>query len=404
MWSEPELRPCNPPPSMRPQSPLLLASLLCPATRVQGELPPQEYDYGFQLYQEDANRIRVEAEYLRGRIELNEDTAFRFQYLHDAISGATPTGALPGSVQPFYAEIDDVRRGILGAVSRQFGDHRVEAEFSRSVEEDYVSRGFALTDTWELNQKNTTLSFGFNYLDDTVEVPGLGDRDKTSYDFFTGISQLLGKDTVVSANFTLGYAEGYLNDPYKVIQRTTVVSFPDGAGGTIEIPVVSVFRENRPDSRLRQVLQLGARHYFHAADGALDGVVRFSHDDYGVFSQTVQLEWRQELGENFQAVPFVRYYRQDEADFFTNTIDAYPGTPPADPNGTGPNYSADFRLSSFDAISGGLRLNYRFKDHFSLSAAYERYVMDGTGGSSGEAPDAAYINADIWTFGIRTAF
>jgi hypothetical protein len=384
--------------------PLLVASLLCPALRVQGEveIPPQEYDYGFQLYQEDDNRIRVEAEYLKGRIELNEETAFRFQYIHDAISGASPTGALPASVQPFYAQLEDVREGLLGAVSRQFGDHRAEVEFSYSGEDDYISRGLALTDTWELNQKNTTLRLGFNYLDDDVEIASLGDQDKNTYDFFTGISQILGKNTVVSANLTLGYAEGYLSDPYKVVQRTTIVTIPGPF--PIEVPVVTVHRENRPDSRFRQVLRLGARHYFDPVNAALDGVLRLSHDDFGIFSQTVQIEWRQEIGEHFQVVPFIRYYHQSEADFFTNTLDDYPGTPPAFPDGSGPNYSADYRLSSFDSLSGGLRLNYRFNEHFSLSAAYERYVMDGTGGASDRSPDQAYADADIWTFGIRTAF
>lgn len=386
------------------RSPILLASIVVPSLRAQVELPPQEYQYGFQLYQEDDNRIRVEAEYLRARIDFDAETAVRFQYLRDAISGASPTGVLPGSAQPFYAELEDVRRGVLGAISRQFGDHRAEIEFSRSEEDDYVSRGLALTDTWELNQKNTTLRFGLNFLDDTVLVPGLGDRRKRTTDFFAGISQLLDKDTVLTANFTVGHAEGYLNDPYKVVQRTGFVSVPDGSGGTIDIPIVQVFRENRPDSRLRQVLQLGARRYFEPVDGALDGILRLSHDSFGIFSQTVQFEWRQQIGKSFQAVPFIRYYHQNEADFFTNTLDAFPGTPAADPRGSGPNYSADYRLSSFDALSGGLRLSFQISGNFSATAAYERYVMDGTGGSAGRSPDPAYPAADIWTFGIQATF
>lgn len=384
--------------------PLLIASVLAPALRVHGELPPQEYEYGFQLYQEDDNRIRVEAEYLRAQIELNPETSVRFQYLRDAISGASPTGALPGSAQPFLANLEDVRRGILGAVSRQFGDHRAEIEFSRSEEDDYVSRGIAITDTLELNQKNTTLRFGLNYLDDTVLVPGLGDRDKRTTDFFAGVSQLLDQNTVISANLTLGHAEGYLNDPYKLVQRTDVITLPDGLGGTIDVPIVNVFRENRPDSRFRQVLQFGARHYFEPVDAALDGILRLSHDSFGVFSQTVQFEWRQQVGKSLQAVPFIRYYHQNEADFFTNTLDAFPGTPSGNPNGSGPNYSADYRLSSFDSLSGGLRLSYQVTENFSATAAYERYVMDATGGASGRSPDQAYISADIWTFGIRAAF
>jgi len=391
---------------MRTRPTLLLAPLILPATHARGEIPHQTYDYSYQLYEEDGDRIRVEAQYLRGSIEFDEDTSFRFQYLHDAISGSSPTGAQPGSVQPFYAELDDVREGILGAISRRIGDHRIELEVSRSKENDYVSRGFALTDTLELNQKNTTLTFGLNYLDDRVTVPGLQKKDKHAYDLFTGISQVLGKNTIVSANLTLGYTEGYLNDPYKAVQRNESIFIPDGFGGFIEIPVVNLYRENRPDSRFRQVLELGARHYFPAPDAALDATLRLSHDDYGIFSQTLQVEWRQAIGEKVEVVPFLRYYHQNEADFFVNTLNEKlpTGTPPGDPDGSGPHYSADYRLSSFSAISAGVRMSCRFTDHLSATASYERYVMDGSGGSSGRAPHEAYPSADIWTFGLHAAF
>ena len=392
---------------MKPRH-LALAPLIFPATSSFGApLLPEEqrYDLSYQLYQEDDERIRVESYYLRGELDFGSDTMFRFQYLNDAITGASPTGALPGGIQPYLSDVDDVRTGILGALSRQFGDHRVELELSRSDENDYLSRGLALSDVLELNQKNTTVTFGFNLLDDIVEVQGLGDRDKNSYDLFGGVSQIIDKNTVVSANLTLGYSEGYLNDPYKVVQRTDIVLVPDGSGGTIEIPVVNLYRENRPDSRFRQVLQFGGRHYFEAADGALDAVLRFSHDDYGIFSQTVQLEWRQEVGEHFQVVPFFRFYHQNAADFFMHSIDGLPiAEPSADPDGSGINYSADYRLSSFDAISGGLRLAYQFNDIFAATAAYERYVMSGTGSASDRSQDEAYISADIWTFGISAKF
>ena len=115
-------------------------------------------------------------------------------------------------------------------------------------------------------------------------------------------NQILDKNTTVSASLTLGYSDGYLNDPYKSVQRTDIVSIPDGDGGFIEFPVVNLYRENRPDSRFRQVVQLGGRHYFEAARGALDAVYRFSHDDYGVTSNTLQLEWRQAVGSKLGLV------------------------------------------------------------------------------------------------------
>src|SRR6187549_2453650 len=187
---------------MSSNRPLIFLPLLCPAAG-RADVRPQQYDYSYQYYDEGPERIRVESHYLRGRIDLDDETSFRFQWLNDAISGASPTGALPGSVQPFLAELDDVRTGLLGAVSRRFGDHVVELEVSRSSEEDYLSHGLALKDVWELNEKNTTLTFGINYLDDLVAVPGRGDLGKHSYDFFAGVNQILDKNTLVNASLTL---------------------------------------------------------------------------------------------------------------------------------------------------------------------------------------------------------
>jgi hypothetical protein len=366
---------------------------------------PQRYDYSYQLYSEDSDRIQVEAHYIRGQIEFDEATSFRFQALSDAISGASPTGALPGSAQPFLANLEDTRRGILGAISRQFGDHRVELEWSRSEEDDYVSRGLALSDVLEFNEKNTTLAYGMDYLDDTVAVPGQLDQRKETIDFFVGVTQILDKNTLVSANLTVGNANGYLNDPYKVVQRNEIVKVPDGSGGFINIPVVNIYPENRPDSRNRQVLQLEGRHYFEPIGGALDGVLRFTHDDYGISSQTLQLEWRQAVGERFEITPFFRYYHQNAADFFTNTLNGLPiTTPSSTPNGSGPNYSADYRLSSMDTMSVGLRLRYQITDSFSATAAYERYAMKGSGSGSDVSPSESYPDANIWTFGLSAQF
>ena len=368
---------------------------------------PQLYDYSYQLYKEGDDRIEIESHYIRGKVDINDATSVRFQWLNDAISGASPTGALPtgpqNPSQPYYAEIEDVRTGILAALSRQFGDHRVELEVSRSSEDDYYSKGIALSDAWELNQKNTTLSYGFNYLDDSVQ-DGSAHRSKHSYDLYSGISQIIDKDTVVSAKLTLGYNEGYLNDPYKIVQRNEVQSIPDGLGGTIDVPVVNIYPENRPDTRFRQVLQLEARRYFSQPDGVLNGILRLSHDDFGVISETLQFEWRQNLGEHFQVVPFFRYYHQSAADFFVQTINDTNVSDPVNPDSGGTHYSADYRLSSFDAISGGVRLRYQFNDIFSANFAYERYVMSGSGSASDQSQDQAYISADIWTVGVNAQF
>ena len=313
-------------------------------------------------------------------------------------------GLESGAAPDVSAPLDDVRTGLLGAISRRFGDHLVEWEVSRSTEDDYVSNGFALKDVWELNEKNTTLTFGINYLNDDVSVPTLGIRDKKSYDFFAGVNQILDKNTLVSAALTVGYSDGYLNDPYKAVQRTEIIELPDGEGGTISFPVVNLYPENHPDSRFRQVLQLGARHYFDCVHGAADVMYRFSHDDFGINSHTVQLEWRQSLGDRIELTPFFRYYHQSAADFFVNTFDGVPVESPSNtPDGSAPNYSADYRLSNFDAVSGGLKLRWTINETLSASAVYERYGMSGNGGAD-SSPSQSYIDADMWTFGLTAKF
>jgi hypothetical protein len=87
------------------------------------------------------------------------------------------------------------------------------------------------------------------------------------------------------------------------------------------------------------------------------------------------------------------------------TIDGLPiETPPNDPDGSGPNYSSDYRLSNFNAVSGGLRLRYKFNDTFAATAAYERYEMSGNGGADRTAPGQSYIDANMWTFGLTADF
>lgn len=81
--------------------------------------------------------------------------------------------------------------------------------------------------------------------------------------------------------------------------------------------MVNLYRENRPDSRLRGVLQMQGTRFFDKYHGVLDSIIRLSQDDYGVFSQSLQLEWRQGLAAEFELTPFFRYYRQNAADFST---------------------------------------------------------------------------------------
>lgn len=378
--------------------PIILTCLLPWVSSRANELG-QEYDYGFQIYDEGNERIRVEANYFRGKIDLSDESTFKFQLLNDAITGSSPTGALPGGNQPFTSDLEDVRTGILAALGHSLGDQRLELELSKSEESDYFSSGISINYEKDYNLGNTTLAFGFNYLDDVVKVPLLDDEKKDSYDIFAGVTQLLGKNTVVSADLTLGYAEGYLNDPYKVVQRNEDFVIAPG----ISVPIVNIYRENRPDSRTRQVLHQETKHYFESLKGTLKAAFRLSNDDYGIFSQTAEVEWRQEVNDKLLISPFYRFYNQNSADFFVKSLNQLNiDTPAYEPNGSSPNYSADYRLSSLHATSIGLKINYKVNGNLSVSGAYEHYAMEGVGTDS--APSQAYPTANTFSITAQIKF
>jgi uncharacterized protein involved in copper resistance len=72
------------------------------------------------------------------------------------------------------------------------------------------------------------------------------------------------------------------------------------------------------------------------------------------------------------------------------------------PNGSGANYSADYRLSSLDTLSLGLKLRYQITDSFAANVSYERYSMSGNG--SDTAPSQAYPEANMFGFCLGAKF
>lgn len=80
---------------------------------------------------------------------------------------------------------------------------------------------------------------------------------------------------------------------------------------------------------------------------------RYVWDDWGIKAHTVDLKYRQPLGERFFVQPHVRYYQQTAADFYrsmlTNTEVA-----------NLPQYaSADYRLAKLHTTSFGVKIGYR---------------------------------------------
>lgn len=355
--------------------------------------------YKYQHYQEEADRVRVIAHYLRAEHSFGTGaTSIAVQGVHDTITGASPSGAAPAAgsgAVPLTTVQREIRRGVLGEIKHTIAHHALTAQLSHSKESDYISRGFALTDVVDFNQHNTAVQFGWAHADDDVEPRFFTSaRKKRSDDFIVGVTQTLDKETTVTANFTFGTTRGYLSDPYKVITKETEL-----APGLF-LPLT--YGENRPDGRDKWIVYTQLNRFFTEANGALDASYRFFHDEWGIEAHTWQFAWLQKLGSRVTFVPSVRYHLQSAADFYHPTLTNTSITPASSPSGKAPHYSADYRLAELQAITLAAKVVVQITDHLTADLAVSRYEMSGR--DQGRTPASAFPKATIVDVGFNVSF
>jgi hypothetical protein len=298
-----------------------------------------------QTYAEEHGRIQVNTETLRVQKTLTPSLDLTFTEIYDAISGATPTGAPPirrlkmrdprsgerippSNIVGYARQLDgvsgasqagsviramsqnklptvdspDQRLGTDVAIGLTHGPHRLVPEFSFSNESDYRSFGVARNYSYEFNQKNTTLSLGWSHAYDEVlanENTFLANSStKNTDNLIVGVTQLLGPGTVLGANLTLGYAHGYLSDPYRAVVFNESDLDPDNR--------VILSGERRPSSRASQAVLLSLTQSIKPLDASVEGTYRFYHDSYGIFAHTLGFAWFQKFGKDVVVSPSAR--------------------------------------------------------------------------------------------------
>jgi hypothetical protein len=330
--------------------------------------------------------------------------------------------------------------------TRKQGDFKLTHEWDEaavsigggiSLEDDYESRFGNIGGRWDLNQKQTTLNLDLSYthsdthavldhdafvysdsrhyalngqLESLQNVPNSnilsGNRQDWSSHF--GVTQVLNKNALLSADFGYTRSTGYMANPYKAV---SVVFIDPSQQGDVPSGVIQgqlrALLEQRPE--VRNQWNLGGRYlqYVEKLDAALHFDYRFSADDWGIQAHTFEADWVQPLGDGWTVTPRVRYYSQDAADFYTPwLVSQQPFNQPLDRNGRAiglpydpnklpENYSSDQRLSGYGALSGGLVVTKQFAKGLTLETGFEYYTHQGSF-KIGGGGEGAYADFDYW--------
>lgn len=358
--------------------------------------------------------------------------AFSLGFVYDAVSGATPNGAVPSDrTQTFLTPVKlhgstatmtsasggstiiqlpptpgQTAAAALGRqytagpnvlpVDKGFIDYRGAFNIGLSgplggISEVGIGGGYSLERDYQaisanariaqnFNSDNTTLSLAVNTeLDSSFPYGGLPTPltemsaawKPISSRGKTQVGAVLGVTQIITRRWLMQL--DYSFDAQNGYQNDPyrIISVVDPVSGE---PTSSLY-ENRPQNRQSQSLYWDNKYDYDPF--VTDLSLRAFKDSWGISSITAELSERVSLARSLYIEPNVRWYRQSSASFFQNFLVA--GQPlPADA-------SSDTRLGKFTALTFGMKIGYK------LTAGTELYLRGDYYKQSGDSHPAGAI-------------
>ena len=350
----------------------------------------------YREWLEDDDRIEVSSWYAETEIEFENDWSFEFLGTVDAWSGATPNGLPPDESDPgkpneWLNEVpEEIRKAGLFSIRKEASDYNFSFEYGISDEPDYISRSYALQYSYKLAAETLLLNTGFSFQDDSVQNADNAFVEKTTPTFTLGFNRILDKYTSLTLNLSYSWPSGYLSDPYKAVPAKEMISSdPDE---------VFLFKENRPDRREIFILYSDISRYFESLKLGAHMSYRYFKDDYELEGHTLEIESNKRMGDSLVWSPRYRYYRQSQALFYSPLARKYQSYMHTPNSSTGPFYSADHRLSSFESHSYGLKISYFLKDNLIADLGFDRYL---TSRKDVFTDPRVHPDANVFTLGLQ---
>ena len=366
------------------------------------------------LYYSEQDRVTAVEPVVRAKKQFQDESELEMKLTLDTLTGASHNGAITSDKpQTFTSPSGNSSYQVTNEVPLDdaFKDTRVAANmqytrpFTRNLrwtgglnfsnEYDFTSLGLNAGLLWDLNNKNTTLTFGVAHEADTIDPVGGspvgltfqsdedktdGSEDKSINDFLIGMTQVINRRWIMQLNYNLSISDGYHTDPYKIV---TVV---DANGDPLEAESfgandigagdAQVF-ELRPDSRTKNALYWENRYHFNRDVLAVG--YRFMSDDWGITSHTLDVKYRFQFDNGWYLQPPVRWYDQSEADFYKESITASELTSLQNSQG---EVSADYRLGNLTDTTYGFKVGKEGANNQQLSLRVESFTQSGDSDAS----------------------
>ncbi len=375
------------------------------------EEPKWDFNTSLLYYGEDGDRVQDASFKSLIRRLFVDDRSLSLGLTVDTLTGATPSGAIrqdiaqtftrpsgnaaysvPAGELPLDDTFKDTRVALTAGWQQPAGEKGlVSVGLSASKEYDYLHTGLNASYAHDFNKRNTTVSAGFAFAHDSIEPVGgapipmtpmldvddtsnrVGDQDKDVLDLVFGVSQVINRNLVVQANYSLSKSDGYLNNPYKVLSFVdggingtgdTLPRIPGPEGG----PSGQFLFEHRPDERTQHSVYTQAKYNMNGK--VLDASYRYMTDDWEIDSHTVDLRYRLPMGDRSYLEPHLRYYTQSEAEFYRLSLDDSLPLPMF--------ASSDYRLGNFDGVTAGLKFGWKTRNDNDMSVRIEWYTQSGS--------------------------
>jgi len=183
------------------------------------------------------------------------------------------------------------------------------------------------------------------------------DKGRNTYSLSLGFSQILSKRMQFAVFSDITYQTGWLANPMQRVYFSDVDNFYIGNASSIpnytspsnqDVFQLADDIERLPDNRLKIPIGLRLNYYVNEFI-VVKTYYRYYFDDWGINSNTFNIELPIKIGDKFTLYPNYRFYNQTAADYFapfekhlsTNTF-----------------YTSDYDLSKFSSNQFGLGIKY----------------------------------------------